>query len=191
MGNRWGDSGNSDRLYFLGCQIHCRWWLKPWNEKLLSSSRKTMTNLDSISKKQRHYFEDKGLSSQSYGFSSSHVRMWELDYKDSWVPRNWCFWTVVLEKTVKSPWACKEIQPVNPKGNQCWGWSSNTLATWCEQPTHWKSPWCWERLKAGGEGDDRGEDGGMASPTRQTWVWVNFGSWWWAEKPGVPQSVRS
>ena len=120
MGNRWGDSGNSDRLYFLGCQIHCRWWLKPWNEKLLSSSTKTMTNLDSISKKQRHYFEDKGLSSQSYGFSSSHVWMWELDHKEGWVPKNWCFWTVVLEKILERPLECKEIKPVHPKGNQSW-----------------------------------------------------------------------
>ena len=69
-------------------------------------------------KKQKHYFTDKGLSSQSYGFSSSHVWLWELDHKESWVPKNWCFWTVVLEKTLESPLDCKEIQPVHPKGNQ-------------------------------------------------------------------------
>ena len=69
-------------------------------------------------KKQRHYFVDKGLSSQSYGFSSSHVWMWELNYKESWAPKSWCFWTVVLEKTLKSPLDCKETKPVNPKGNQ-------------------------------------------------------------------------
>ena len=71
-------------------------------------------------KKQRHYFAKKGPSSQSYGFSSSHVWMWELDYKLSWAPKNWCFWTVVLEKTLESPLDCKEIKPVNPKGNQSW-----------------------------------------------------------------------
>ena len=71
-------------------------------------------------KKQRHYFADKGLYTQSYGFSSSHVWMWELDHKESWVPKNWCFWTVVLEKMLESPLNCKEIQPVNPKGNQSW-----------------------------------------------------------------------
>ena len=71
-------------------------------------------------KKQRHYFANKGLSSQSYGFSSSHVWMWVLDYKESWVPKNWCFWTMVLEKTLESPLDCKEIQPVNPKENQSW-----------------------------------------------------------------------
>ena len=69
---------------------------------------------------QRHYFANKGQSSQGYGFSSSHVWMWELDYKESWVSKNWCFWTVVLEKTLESPLDCKEIQSVHPKGNQSW-----------------------------------------------------------------------
>ena len=71
-------------------------------------------------KKQRHYFTNNGLSSQSYGFSSSHVWMWELDHKENWAPKNWCFWTVVLEKTLEGPLDCKEIQPVHPKGNQSW-----------------------------------------------------------------------
>ena len=71
-------------------------------------------------KKQRHYFADKGLSSQSYGFSSSHVWTWELDYKESWAPKNWCFWTMVLEETVESLLDGKEIQPVHPKGDQSW-----------------------------------------------------------------------
>ena len=73
----------------------------------------------------------------------------------------------------------------------CWSWNSNTLAAWCEELTHWKRPWCWERLKAGGEGDDRGWDGWMASPTQWTWVWANSGSWWWTGKPGVLQSKGS
>ena len=71
-------------------------------------------------KKQRHYFANKGPSSQSYGFSSSHVWMWELDYKESWAQKHWCFWTMVLEQTLESPLDCKEIQPVHPKGNQSW-----------------------------------------------------------------------
>ena len=79
-----------------------------------------MTNLDSIFIKQRHYFANKGPSSQSYGVSSSHVWMWELDHKEGWAPKNWCFWTVVLEKTLENPLDCKEIQPVHPKGNQSW-----------------------------------------------------------------------
>ena len=78
--------------------------------------------------KQRHYFANKGPSSQSNGFSSSHVLMWELDYKESWVSKNWCFWTVVLEKTLESPLDCKEIQPVHPKGNQFWIFTGRTDA---------------------------------------------------------------
>ena len=73
----------------------------------------------------------------------------------------------------------------------CWKWSSNTLATWCEELTHWKRPWCWERLKAGGEGDDRGWDGWMASLTWWMWVWVNSGSWWWTGRPGMLQFMGS
>ena len=81
--------------------------------------RKAMTNLDGI-QKQRHYFANKGLSSQGYGSSRSHVRMWELDHKESWAPKNRCFWIVVLKKTLESPFACKEIKSVNPKGDQPW-----------------------------------------------------------------------
>ena len=114
--------------------------------------------------------------------------------KESWEPKNWCFWTVVLEKTLESPLVSKDIQtrPFQRKSvlnihwnDWCWNWNSNNLATWCEELTHLKRPWCWERLKAGGEGDDRGWDGWMASPTRWTWVWVNSRSWWWTGRPGV------
>ena len=95
-----------------------------------------MTNLDSILKKQRHYFANKGPSSQSYGFSSSHEWMSELDYKESRVPKNWCFWTVVLEKTLECPLDCKEVQPVSPKGNQSWIFTGKTDAE-AETPTLW------------------------------------------------------
>ena len=73
----------------------------------------------------------------------------------------------------------------------CWSWNCNILATWYEEQTHWKRPWCWERLKVGGEGDGRGWDTWMAMPMRCTWVWVGFRSWWWTGKPGVLQSMRS
>ena len=145
-------------------------------------------------KKQRHYFANKGPSSQSYGFSSSHVWMWELDYKESWAPKNWCFWTVVLEKTLESPLDCKEIQPVHPTGDQSWLFigrtdaeaeTPNTLATGCKELTHLKRPWCWGRLRAGREGEDRGWDGWMASLTQWTWVWVDSSNWWWTGRPGV------
>ena len=126
-------------------------------------------------------------------FPVGHVQMWELDYKESWVPKNWCFWTVVLEKTLESPLDFKEIQPVHPKGNQSWVFigriaveaECSTLGTWCEELTHLKRPWCWERLRAGGEGDNRGWDDWMASLTQWTWVWVDSGSWWWTGRHGV------
>ena len=126
--------------------------------------------------------------------------MWELDYKESWPLKNWCFWTVVLEKTFESPLNYKEIQVVHPKGDQSWVFIGRNhaeaetailLATWCKDLTHLKRPWCLERLKAGGEGDDRGWDGWMASLTQWTWVWVNSRSWWWTRRPGMLQSMGS
>ena len=108
---------------------------------------------------------------------------------------------MVLEKTLESPLDCKEIQPVYPKGDQSWVFigrtdaeaeTPNILATWCEELTHLKRPWCWERLKAGGgEGDNREWDGWMVSLTQWTWVWVNSSSWWWTGRPSVLQSVGS
>ena len=199
-----------------------------------------------------------------------------MNYKESWAQKDWCFWTVVLEKTLESPLDSKEIQPVHPKGDQSWvfigrtdvegetpvlwppdskswltgkdpdsgndwrqeekgmtedemvgwhhrfngcgfGWAPGvgdgqgglaycsswhckeldmtewlnwTELKWCYyfqhlQMTHWKRLWCWERLKAGGEGDNRGWDGWMALPTQSTWVWASSGSWWWTGKPGM------
>ena len=116
MANRWGNSGNSDRLYFWAPKslqmVIAVMKLKdaPWKESYEQPRQHI--------KKQIHYFANKGPSSQGYGFSSSHVWMWELDYKESWALKNWCFWTVVLEKVLKSPLDCKEIQPVHPKGDQ-------------------------------------------------------------------------
>ena len=187
MANRWENNGNSERLYVVRLQNHWRWWLQPWNEKMLAPWKKSYDQPRQHIKKQRHFSANKG-------FSSGHVWMWELDYKESWAPKNWYFWTEVLEKTLESPLDCKEIQPDYPKGNQswmflwkdwCWSWNSNTLATWWEELTHLKRPSCWERLRAGGEGDDRGWDGWMASPTQWTWVWVGSGSWWWTRSQRV------
>ena len=148
---------------------------------------------------QRHYFVNKDLFSQGYGFSSSHVWMWELDFKESWAAENWCFWTVVLEKNLEISLDSKEIQPVHAKGDQswalhwkdwCWSWNSNTLATWCKELTHLKRPCCWERWEVREEAD-RGWDGWMASPTWWTWVWVDSGSWWWTGRPGVLRFMES
>ena len=143
--------------------------LAPWNNSYVQPRQHI--------KKQRHYFANKGPSSQSYGFSSSHVWMWELDSKESWLPENWCFWTVVLEMTLESPLDSKEIRPVHPKGNQSW--------IFIERTDSFEKTWCWEGLGAGGEGNDRGWDGWMASPTQWAWVWVNSGSWRWTGRPGM------
>ena len=126
--------------------------------------------------------------------------MWELDCEESWALKNWCFWTVVLEKTLESPLDCKEIQPVHPKGYQPWVFigrtdvEAETPILWppdVKELIHWKRPWCWERLRAGGERDDRGWDGCMASLTQWTWVWVDFGSRWWTGRPGVLRFIGS
>ena len=127
-----------------------------------------MTNLDI--KKQRHYFANKGPSSQSYGFSSSHVRTWELDYKESWASKNWWFWTVVLEKTLESPLDSIEIQPVNPKGNQSWIFIGSTDAE-AETPILWppdvKNWLIWKDPDAG---KDRGqEEKGMTEDEMVGW----------------------
>ena len=124
-----------------------------------------------------------------YGCESWTVKKAECQTIDAF--ELWCW------KTLESPLDCKEIQPVHPKKKSvlnihrkdwCWSWNSNTLATWCEELTHLKRPWCWERLKAAGEGNDRGWGGWMASRTQWTWVWASSGSWWWTGQPGVAKS---
>ena len=107
-------------------------------KRCLLLGRKVMTNLDSIVKKQRLYFVNKGLSRQGYGLFSSHVWMWELGYKESWAPKNWCFWTVVLEKTLESPLDFKEIQLVHPKGYHSWMFIGRTDVE-AETPILWPS----------------------------------------------------
>ena len=99
MANRWGNSGNSERLYFGGLQNHCRWWPRPWNLKMLAPWKKSYGKPRWHIQKQRLHFANKGPYSPSYVFSSSHVWMWELDHKEAWALKKWCFWTV-LEKTL-------------------------------------------------------------------------------------------
>ena len=154
------------------------------------------TELRQHIKKQKHYFTDKGPSNQSYGFSNSHVWIWELHHVRAL--KNWCFWAVVLEKTLESPLVCKEIKPVNPKGNQSWIFIRRTDAE-AEAPKLWPpdakspltggKPWCWERLRVGEVGD-RGW-GWMASSTQWTWVRESSGRWWRTGKPGMLQSTGS
>ena len=145
-------------------------------------------------KKQRRYFANKGPYSQSYGFFSSHVWMWQLDYKESWAQKNWCFWTVVLEKTLESPLDCKEIQPVHPKGNQSWIFIGRTDAE-AETAILWpldtknrlEKILMLGKIEGKRRRNDRGWDGWMASPTQWTWIWGNSGSWWWTGRPGMLQ----
>ena len=144
-------------------------------------------------KKQRHYFANKGPSSQSYSFSSSHVWMRELDYKESWAPKDWCFWSVVLEKTLESRRSKQSIlKEITPE------YSLEGLMLKLKlqffghlmQRTHWRRPCFWERLKTGGEGTTEDERVGW-----HHWldghVWANSRSWWRKEKPGVLQSTGS
>ena len=129
------------------------------------------------------------------------VWIWELDPRECWAPKNWCFWTVVLEKILESPLESKEIQPVHPKGNQSWIFIEGLMLTLklqyfghlMRRTDSLKNTLMLERLKVGGEGDDRWWDGWMASLTPLWWtqVWVSSGSWWWTGKPGVLQSMGS
>ena len=132
--------------------------------KTLASWKKSYDQPRQHIKKRRHYFANKDPSNQSYVFSSRHVWMWELDYKESWALKNWCFWTVVLEKTLESPLDCREIKLVSSKGNQSWIFIRRTDAAaetpilWPPDAKNWlisKDSWCWERLKAGGEGESQ------------------------------------
>ena len=123
-------------LIFFGSKITADGDCSHEIKRLLLLERKAMTNIDSILKKQRYHFANRGLYSQCYGFSSSHVWIWEVDHKENWVQKNWCFWTVVLEKTLESPLDCREIKPVNPNRNQSWIFIGRTDAE-AEAPIVW------------------------------------------------------
>ena len=157
-----------------------------------------LDNLDSILQS-RDYFANKCPSSQGYGFSSSHVWMWELDYKESWAPKNWCFWTVVLEKTLESPWTARwSNQFILKEISSEYSLEGLVLKLKLQYFDHlmWRADSLEKTLMLGKiEGrrrrDDRGWDGWMAPLTRWTWVWVNSRSWLWTGRPGMLQSVGS
>ena len=157
--------------------------------------------------------EGKGYPLQYSGLENSKDYPWGLQrdghdwetFTESWTIKKaerrrtdafelWCW-----RRLFRVPWTAgrsnqsilKEINPVNHWKDWCWSWNSNTSATWCKELTHWKGHWSCKRLKVGGEGDDRGWYGWMASPTQWTWVWVSSGSWWWTGRPGVLQSMGS
>ena len=183
MGNRWRNSGNSlfwgapKSLQMVIATMKLKDGITPWKESY-DQPRQHI-------KKQRHYFANKGPSSQGYGFSSSHIRMWELAYKESWVLKNWCFWTVVLEKTLESPLDCKEIQPVHTKGDQSWVFigrtddEAETLILW---PPDAKS-WLIGKNPDGGK-DWGQEEKGMTEDEMVRWHhWLNGHGFGWT--PGV------
>ena len=155
--------------------------------------RIVMTNLDSLLKSRDTTLPTKDCLVKAMVFpcfSSSHVWMWDLEYKESWAPKSWCFWTMVLEKTLESPLDCKEIKPVHRKGNQSWMYIGRTDAE-VQYFGHLEKILMLARLMAGGDGDNRGWDGWMASLTQWTRVWVNSGSWQWTGRPGLMESMGS
>ena len=184
---------------FLGSTItvdsDCSREIKRW----LLLGRKAMTNLDSVLKSRDttwptkvHIVKALVFPVVMYGCES-----WTVQKTESWridAFELWCW-----RRLLRVPWMArrwnqsilKEIYPEFHWKDSCWNWNSNTLVTWCKEWTNWKRPWCWERLKAGGEGDDRKWDSWMASPTQWTWFWANSGSWWWTEKPGVLRFMGS
>ena len=198
MANRWGDSENSERLYLGGSKITADGDCSHEIKRSLLLGRKAMTNLDSILKSRDitlpmklHLIKAMIFPVVMYGCESwaiKKVEHWRVDAFELWCWR----------RLLRVPWTArrsnqsilKEIGPEYSWQDWCWNWSSNTLATWCKEVTPWKRPWCWERLKVGGEGDSRGWDGWMASPSQWTWVWVNTGSWWWTGRPGLLQPME-
>ena len=192
MANRWGNSETVAEFIFGGSKIttdgDCSHEIKrltPWKESY-DQPRQHI-------KKQRRYFANKVMSSQGYGFSSSQVWMWELDYKESWVLKNWCVWSVVLGKILENPLDSKEIQPVHPKAGQSWLFIRTTMLKLKLQyfgHLRWRTD-SFEKILMLGKIEGRRTRGQErmrwleASPTQWTWVWVISGSWWWTGRPGI------
>ena len=177
----WQIDGKTVADYVFMVQNHCRRWLSHEIKRQLLLGRNVMSNLESIVKSRDitlstmvHLVKSIVFPVVMHGCESWTVKKaehWRIDAFELWCWRRFL-----------STLDCKEIQLVHPKADRflgvhwkdwCWNWNSSTLTTWCKVLTHWKRPWCWERLRAGGEGDDRGWDCWMASPTQWTWVWVN------------------
>ena len=161
--------------------------------------RKAVTNLDRILKSRDITLPTKVRLVKAmvfpvvmYGCENWTIRKAECRWTDAF--KLWCW-----RRLLRVPWTARRSnQPILKEivlnihwKDWCWSWNSSTLATWCKEPTHWKRPWCWERLRARGEEDDRGRDDSMASPTQQTWVWANSRRWWRTGKAGMLQSMGS
>ena len=187
MANRWGSNGNSGRLYFLGSKITAHGDCIHEIKRRLLIGRKAITNLDSILKSKDitlptkvHVVKAMIFPIVMYGCESWAIKKAESQRIDAF--ELWCW-----RRLLRVPWTARRCnQSILKKSvlvvhwkNRCWSWSSITLVTWCEELTHLKRPWGWERLKERGKGDDRGWDGQMASPTLWTWGWASSRSWWW------------
>ena len=187
---------------FLGSKITADGDCRHEIERHLLLWRKTITNLDSILKSRNITLLTKIHLVKAMVFPSSHVWMWKLDHKESWTLKIWYFWTVVLETTLKSPLDCKEIKPVNLKGSYSFlGYEYSLEGLMLKLKLQYFGYLMWridslgkilmlERLKAGGEGDNRGRDGWMASLTWWTWIWAGSRSWWQSGKPGMLPSME-
>ena len=191
MANRWGNNGKGHRLYFLGLQNHFRWWLQACNWKTLAPWKKSCDQLSILKSRDITLLTKVHLVKVS-----SHVRMWELDCKESWALKNWCFWTVRWRRFLDScrvPWTprrsnqsiLKEISLECSLEGLMLKLKLQYFDYLMGKSDSLKRPWCRERLKAEGEWDDRGWDGWMASPMQWKWVWVGSESWWWTGKPGA------
>ena len=192
MANRWGNSRKSGWLYYSGLRNHCRWRLQREIKRRLLLWRKVMTNLDSILKSRDITLPTKvrlvkamAFPVAMYGCESCTIK--KAEHRRIYVFALWCW-----RRLLRVPWTArrsnqsiqKEIGPGCNCKDWCWSWNSNTLATCCEELTHLKRPWCWERLKAG-EGDNIRWDGWMASLAQWTRIWIDSSSWWWTGRPGV------
>ena len=188
MGKQWKQR---QTLLFWGSQITADGDCSHEIKRRLFLGRKVMTNLDSMLKSRDitlptkvHLVKAMVFPVVMYGCESwtiTKAECWQIDAFELWCWR----------RLLRVPWtARRSVLGVHWK-DWCWSWNSNTLATWYKELAHWKRPWCWERLRAGGEGNNEGWDGWMASPTQWTWVWVNSGSWWWTGRPGVLWFMRS
>ena len=197
MANKWGNNEIVRDFILVGSKITVHGDCSHEIKRCLLLERKAMTNLDSILKSTDitlvtnvRLVKAMVFPVVIYGCESWTIKKAEhrrIDAFELW------FWRRLL----RVPWTArrsnqsilKEISPEYSLKDWCWSWSSNTLATWWEELPPWKRPWCWERLKVGGEGDDGGWHGWMASPTWWTRVWVNSGCWWWTGRPGMLQSM--
>ena len=197
MANRLGNSGNRDFFFFFGSKITADGECSHEIKRHLLLGRKAMTNPDSILKSRDitlptnvHLVKAIVFPVVMYGCESWTIKKAECQRIDAF--ELWC-----LRRLLRVPWTArtshqsilKEIILNIHWKDWCWSWNYNILPTWCDELTHWKRPWCWERLKAGGEGDDKGWDGWMESLNQWTWVWASSRCWWWTGKPGVLQSM--